>query len=278
MRTTAGAEMCRPTLLWRRRLKILAVGLVLALMVSATAFAAVEQSGELRVSVSTRISPYRLPRTGTAPITAHVAGHVSSTTGGVPPQLTSFVILVNRHAQIESAGLPTCTLGRLQPGTNARALKECGASLVGSGHFWASVVFSENRPYNTTGRLMIFAGRRGPEPVIFAHIYTTQPFPTSFVVTFAIHQIHKGPWGTELTASLPSALGSWGFVDRIKLNIGRTFHLPGGSERGYLEAGCPALSGTDTVPAFPLAHAELSFADGEQLSTTITRPCGVTRE
>lgn len=256
---------------------LLALLTLAALALAATALAAPVQSGTLRVSVSTRIAPYRLPRTGIAPISAHITGHVSSTTGGVPPQLTSFVILVNRHARIDSAGLPSCTLGRLQPGTNAQALHRCGSSLVGSGHFWASVVFSENTPYHTTGRLMIFAGRRGPEPVVFAHIYTTQPFPTSFVVTFAVRRISRGPWGTELTASLPSALGDWGFVDRIKLNVGRTFRLPGGEEKGYLEAGCPAPAGTDTV-VFPLAHAELAFADGEELATTITRPCGVRKE
>jgi hypothetical protein len=252
-----------------------AAALVLAL--GGLAFAAVEQSGTLRVSVSTRLSPYRLPRNGQAPITAHIAGHVSSTTGGVPPQLTDLDILVNRHGHFATSGVPTCTLSELQPGTNEQALQKCGSSLVGSGHFWASVVFSENRPYNTTGRLMIFAGRRGTEPVIFAHIYTTQPFPTSFVVTFAVRKISQGPWGTELQGSLPSALGNWGFVDRIKLNLGRTFHLAGGAETGYLEAGCPAPKGTDTV-VFPLAKANLSFADGEALSTTISKPCGVTKE
>ena len=264
---------------WSRARRIVpalaAAALVLALAGLATA--APVQSGELRVSVSTRLSPYRLPRSGAAPITAHIAGHVAAVDGGVPPQLTDLDILVNRHGHFNTSGLPSCGLSRLQPGTNARALKECGASLVGSGHFWASVVFSENRPYHTTGRLMIFAGRRGSEPVIFAHIYTTQPFPTSFVVTFAIHQIHQGPWGTELSASLPSALGNWGFVDRIKLNLGRTFHLAGGAEKGFLEAGCPAPAGTDTV-VFPLARADLSFADGEELATTITKPCGVTKE
>jgi hypothetical protein len=322
-----------------RRVPLAGLLILAALLLSATAFAAVEQSGTLRVAVSTRISPYRLPRTGAAPITAHIAGHVFSTTGGVPPQLTDLDILVNRHGHFATSGIPACTLSELQPGTNERALRECGPSLVGSGHFWASVVFSENRPYNTTGRLMIFAGmgcssepaqsrpnpvgailrkissslfsgrdrpsrsrtqegRQGeralardpqaaargrrdakcrPRPEIFAHIYTTQPFPTSFVVTFAVSKISKGPWGTELQGSLPSALGDWGFVDRIKLNLGRTFKLAGGTEVGYVEAGCPAPAGTDTA-VFPLARANLGFADGESLSTTISKPCGVAKE
>jgi hypothetical protein len=251
---------------------------VVALTLLATGLAAGEvvQTGELRVTVSTRISPYRLPRTRTAPITAYIAGHVAAVNGGVPPQLTSMQILINRHGLIQPKGLPTCTLAQIQPGTNAHALAECGDALVGSGHFWATVVFAENAPYHTTGRLLIFAGRDGPKPVVFAHIYTTQPFPTSFVVTFKIKKVSRGNWGTELTASLPKALGDWGFVDRIKLNLGRTYRLAGGEDRGYLEAGCPAPEGTDTV-VFPLAQATLSFADGEKLGATITRPCGVSR-
>lgn len=259
-----------------RRLLGATVCLLASLVIVATSFAAVVQSGELRVSVSTRLSPYRLPRSGTAPITAHIAGHVAAVDGGVPPQLVSMDILVNRHGLIQPRGLPTCTYSQLQPGTNERALRECGDALVGSGHFWATVVFAENTPYHTTGRLLIFAGRSGSRPVVFAHIYTTQPFPSSFVVTFKVRHVHQGPWGTELSASLPSALGNWGFVDRIKLNLGRTYKLAGG-ERGYLEAGCPAPAGADTV-VFPLARATLDFADDQDLAATISRPCGVTKE
>lgn len=239
--------------------------------------AEVVQSGDLRVTVSTRLTPYRLPRTGTVPVGARIAGHIATVDGGVPPQLVGLDILVNRHGRIETAGLPSCTLDRIQPGSNARALRECGAALVGSGHFWATVVFAEDQPYHTTGRLLIFAGQSGGRPVVLAHIFTTQPFPTSFVIAFAVKAVHQGPWGTELSASLPQALGDWGYLDRIKLNLGRTYRLPGGGERGYLEAGCPAPAGARTV-VFPLARAELQFADGEELGETITRPCGVARE
>jgi hypothetical protein len=327
----------------------LLVLLASALLLGAAGLAGAEvlQSGDLRVSVSTRLTPFRLPRTGTAPVGAKIAGHIATVDGAVPPQLIGLDILVNRHGQIDSSGLPSCTLDRIQPGDNARALRECGAALVGSGHFWATVVFAEDQPYHTTGRLLIFAGRqttcptpvageseieppsdkavstagstalfensspvrmslaeqvkdagrrargarfavRDPKPpqrgrrdakcqshpAVFAHIYTTQPFPTSFVIAFAVKPIDQGPWGTELSAELPSALGSWGYLDRIKLNLGRTYRSAGGRERGYIEAGCPAPTGASTV-VFPLARAELSFADGEELGETITRPCGV---
>jgi hypothetical protein len=260
-----------------RRFILLPLALLAALTVVATSFAEVVQQGTLRVSISTQVKPYRLPRTDPAPIKVLIAGHVWTSTGAVPPQLRRMTVLINKHGELRPGAIPSCKVSQIRPATSAQAIERCGSALVGSGHFWASVVLPEQGVYHTTGRLLAFNGVIAGKPAFLAQIYTTQPFPTSFVVTFAVRKISQAPWGTELQGSLPSALGNWGFVDRIKLNLGRTFHLAGGAEKGYLEAGCPAPKGTDTV-VFPLAKADLDFADGEALSTTISKPCGVTKE
>jgi hypothetical protein len=258
---------------WRRRLTFTALGLLVALLACASALAASVQDGTLRISITTQLQPYKLPRVGTAPIAVFIAGHIASTDGTTPPQLQKMDVKINRHGRLDFEGLPSCRLDQLQPGTNERALKLCGDALVGSGHFWASVVFSEARPYHTTGRLLVFNGIRAGKPVLFAHIFTTVPFPSSFVVTFAVHQIHDGPYGTELTASLPQSLGNWGFVDRIKMTLRRKYHYQG-KLHSYVNAGCPAPKGFHAA-VFPLALATFTFAANQQLSTTITRPCGV---
>jgi hypothetical protein len=250
-----------------------ALAAALFLAAAALASATVIQQGTLRISITTQLQPYKLPRIGTAPIAVFIAGHIASTTGGTPPQLQKMDIKINRHGRLDFEGLPACRLRQIQPGTNERALANCGRALVGSGHFWASVVFDEARAYHTTGRLLVFNGTRAGKPVLFAHIFTTIPFPSSFVVTFAIHKIHDGPYGTELSASLPQALGDWGFVDRIKMTLRRKYHYQG-KLHSYLNAGCPAPKGFHAA-VFPLALATFTFAANQQLSTTITRPCGV---
>jgi hypothetical protein len=265
--------MRRPTPSSRWRVILALAGAAMALFVSATALAAVVQEGTLRISITTQLQPYKLPRVGTAPIAVFIAGHIASTDGTTPPQLQKMDVKINRHGRLDFKGLPSCRLNQLQPGTNERALKLCGDALVGSGHFWASVVFAEARPYHTTGRLLVFNGVRAGKPVLFAHIFTTVPFPSSFVVTFAIRRIHQGPYGTELTASLPQSLGNWGFVDRIKMTLRRKYHYQG-KLHSYVNAGCPAPKGFHAA-VFPLAVATFSFAANQQLSTTITRPCGV---
>jgi len=248
------------------------VAMVLGLSMCATAFAAVVQEGNLRISIATRLSPYKLPRTTSAPIKAFIAGHVFTADGSTPPQLKRMDIEINRHGHIETEGLPVCRLSQIKATSTERAIAACGESLVGAGHFWASVVLPEQGVYHTTGRLLAFNGLSHGRPAVLAQIYTTQPFPSSFVVPFAITHLAKGRYGTKLSAELPEALGEWGFVDRIKMTIGRTPR----EGRGYLDASCPAPRGTDTA-SFPLALADFAFAGGQALHATVTKSCGVVR-
>jgi hypothetical protein len=255
------------------RVTVVALAALASLCVSATALAAVVQEGNLRISISTRLEPYKLPRLTSAPIKAFIAGHVFTADGSTPPQLKTMDIKINRHGHIETEGLPVCKLSQIKATSTEKAIAACGEAMVGSGHFWASVVFNEEAlPYHTTGRLLAFNGRKGGKPVLLIHIYTTQPFPSAFVVTFTIKPVHEGPYGTELSASLPQALGDWGFVNRIKMNIGRDYTFDG-TKRGYFEASCPAPAGARTA-AFPLALANFSFEE-TQLSSTVTKSCGV---
>jgi len=178
--------------------------LCLATALAATAaLAATVQEGTLRVSITTQVKPYRLPRTDPGPISVFIAGHIASTTGGVPSQLTRMTIYVNRHGVLDTSAVPVCPVSEIRPATTAHALERCGPSLVGSGHFWASVVFAEQGVYHTTGRLLAFNGRSHGKPAVLAQIYTTQPFPSSFVVPFTITHLKKGTYGTKLSAELP---------------------------------------------------------------------------
>jgi hypothetical protein len=255
------------------RLTLGGAALLVCLLLSATAFAEVVQQGTLRVSIAAQLKPYRLPRTDPAPIKVLLAGHVATSTGATPPQLRRMTILINRHGEIQPQSVPTCRIGEIHPATTAQALERCGPALVGSGHFWASVVLPEQGVYHTTGRLLAFNGLVGGKPAFLAQIYTTQPFPSSFVVPFSIKHIDQGPYGTELSGALPDALGSWGFVDRIKMTLGREIQVEG-QTRSYLDASCPAPKGTKGT-SFSLALANFYFLGGETLSATVPKSCGV---
>jgi hypothetical protein len=250
-----------------------AAWVVAVLVCAGVAVAATIQQDGLRITALAQIKPYKLPRDEPAPIAVFVAGHLQNAKGGVPPQLQKLRIQVNRHGVLQSRGLPVCRTPEVQPATTERALENCGNALIGSGRFWANIVLPDQGAYPTQGRLLIFNGRDGRRPLILAHIYTSHPFNSSFVVPFSIKRISKGAYGTELQASLPQALGDWGYLDRIKLTLRRKYRFKG-RELSYFNAACPATVGAERA-SFPLAYAEFSFAGRKPMGATVNKTCGV---
>lgn len=234
--------------------------------------ATVQDQG-LRITVLSQVKPNKLPRTEPAPIAVFVSGHIATPTGALAPQLQRMTIKVNRRGLLQSRGLPRCSREEIVATSSDRALSLCRDALVGSGRFYATVVFPDQRPYPTRGRLLIFNGRIAGKPVLFAHIYTQSPFASSFVITFALRHIDQGPYGTELTASLPQALGDWGFVDRIKLTLRRKYSYQGQS-LSYFNANCPAPQGTPTV-SYSLARASFYFSGHTPITLGVQKSCRV---
>lgn len=256
-----------------RRLKIGAPLAALLLTCGAIATAATIQQDGLRITVLSQIQPYKLPRAKPAPIAVFVAGHLDNAAGGIPPQLQKLTIDVNKNGLLQSVGLPSCQIPQVQPASTERALSNCREALIGSGQFWANIVLPDQGAYRTQGRLLIFNGRKGKKPVLLAHIYTSQPFNTSFVIPFSIRHISKGPYGTRLQASLPQALGTWGYLDRIKLTLRRKYTYKG-RQLSYFNAACRAPKESKRV-SFPLAYANFSFAGRPSMGATVEKTCGV---
>jgi hypothetical protein len=253
-----------------------ALGVAIGILACASlATAAVVQQGNLRITVLSQIQPYKLPREGTAPIAVFVAGHLANPRGGTPPQLKRLTVDVNRHGLLQSRGLPVCRLAQLQPASTERALASCGDAVIGSGQFWAHIVLPDQGAYPTHGRLLIFNGKEHGHPVLLTHIFTANPFFSSFVLVFAIRRIDRGAYGTELSASLPEALGSWGYVDRIKLTLKRKYAYRG-KQLSYFNSGCPAPKGVQRT-VFPLALASFQFARSTSLSAKVEKSCAVAK-
>jgi hypothetical protein len=254
--------------------RVAALGLAAAVLsCAAIATAAVIQKGNLRITVTSQILPYKLPRQGTAPIAVFVSGHLSAPKGGIPDQLQRMTVKVNRHGLLQSRGLPACGLTELQPASTERALANCSDALIGSGQFWAHIVLPDQGAYPTHGRLLIFNGKRNGRPVLLTHIFTSNPFFSSFVLVFTIKRLKGGAYGTELSASLPESLGSWGYVDRIKLTLKRKYRFQG-QQLSYFNSGCPAPKGVPRV-VFPLALASFEFAGDQTLATKVEKACAV---
>ena len=134
--------------------------------------------------------------------------------------------------------------------------------MIGEGSFSANVVLPEQSPFPSKGKLLAFNGTIGRQPAVFAHIYGTEPIPTSYVFAFRIAQKKSGPYGTILETSFPRATGDWGYVTGIELNL----------DKRFLTAGCPAPAGFNKV-AFPLMKTSFQFKGGLKLENTLARSC-----
>jgi hypothetical protein len=255
----------------KKRLAPVVPILVLALAFTALAGAEVTQSGNLRLSVTAKLQPNRLPRLGESPVSVAFDGQITTPDGAMPPQLESFQIAINRNGHLDSEGLPVCNPELIMSASSSRALAACRSSLVGQGQFSANVQLEGQEPYAATGRLLVFNGRRGGKPVLYGHIYSPHPFATSFVIPFAIRELPKGRFGTQLTAEMPASMAGWGTVTGIEMKLFRRYSY-GGVQRSFLSAGCPAPKGFPSA-VFPLARTSFQFAGGKSLGMTLNRTC-----
>jgi hypothetical protein len=233
----------------------------------------VVRKGNLQLALSGSLSPRALPRRGAAPVAVSLAGQVSTTDGSMLPQLERLQIELNRGGRLEMSGLPTCPLARIAVASSAQALSACRGALLGQGSFHADIVLRGQPLYPTTGKLLVFNAIEHGRPLLYAHLYSAEPFATSFVIRFKITQRAHGRFGTVLSASLPEALGDWGHLTAIEMRLSRRYSA-GGRALSYISAGCPAPAGFPGA-VFTLARTTFSFAGGRSLQADLVRNCRV---
>jgi hypothetical protein len=230
-------------------------------LAAAPGSAEVSQKNGVRVAVDGKLSPDRLPRRGSAPVSVSVSGKIDSLNEASLPQLQKMTVAINSAGRLNLKGIPHCRIGHINPSNNQEALEACRSSLIGEGSFSADVKLPEQSPFPSEGKLLAFNGTIGGKPAIFGHIYGTKPLPTSFVLPFRVKQ-QKGTFGTILEAAFPRATGEWGYVTGISLDL----------DKRFLSAGCPAPKGFSKV-VFPLLQTTFSFAGGLKLKNSLTRSC-----
>ena len=252
-----------------RKIGAALVALVTLALSGALAQANIVQKGTLRVNFDGNLTPHALPREGSGPVRVAVGAKIFTTDGSNPPQLRQISIAINHEGHFNPQGLPVCQLNQIQPSTTAESLRACRASLVGQGNFSAKVLLPEEAPFPSNGKVYAFNGTYNGRPAILAHVYGTNPIPTSYTIPFVVSS-SGGTYGTTLNASLPRVTSEWGYVTGLSMTLGRTFSSHG-KRRSYLSAGCPAPKGLSVVP-FPLAKASFAFP-GKTLTSILTHTC-----
>jgi len=258
-----------------RRALLLGTALALLVAIAASvASAELIEHGNLFVRFDGGIAPRALPRRALAPISVRVEGTIRVPAGERPPALQRLKIALNRAGKIDTHGLPICRPGQIDSVDPSQALAACGRALVGSGGIVGETTLPNQRSTTVRGEVLFFNGVEGGSRTILAHVFETEPTPSTHVFAFTIHR-GRGAYGTVLTAEIPAVLrhNESGRLRSIFLQLERRYTYRG-RKRSYLSAACSAPQGFD-LATFPFARASMTFEDGRMLSSTLVRSCRV---
>jgi len=253
----------------RRSGRIAALALIVALALTSTALAITLRAGDIIINADGGFAPKALPRHTDAPITIHGGGRLSTVSGELPPVLETITIEFDRHGHLETAGLPVCTVAKLEATTVPQARRNCPGAIVGTGRGHAIVKFPEQGPIPADSPITLFNGpRKGGNATVIAHAFTTVPVATTFIVPIVIERIHRGVYGYRTKARIPRIAGGAGISISGHLKIGKRWTYKG-VRHSYVSARCE----TGCLQA----RGEFTFKDGTYLSGTFLRPCKVRR-
>jgi hypothetical protein len=243
-----------------------------ALLLVTSASGEVERSGTLQVSFNGGIAPVRLPRDETVPVDVQTSGKVTTTDRSTPPKLERIVLAINSNGVIQTKGLPTCSLAKLESVSSATAKKSCGAAQIGHGNVTSRVYLPGQGAFASNGGLLAFNGKVKGKPAILAQVTTTGTLPLTYVIVFEVKK-KSGTFGTELIGTLPAIASEYGYISAFDLSLGRTYTYKG-EKLSYASASCPAPKGFPGA-TFPFAKASYEFAGGVTVSSTLVRECKV---
>jgi hypothetical protein len=230
------------------------------------------QKGNLIASFHGGISPQRLPRTETAPVTVQMGGKIKTSDRTAPPKLTEIVLEINQNGKIQTKGLASCSLAKLESISAAGAKKACGAALIGHGNVTSRVSLPGQGAFASNGLLLAFNGTYKGHQAVFAQVESGPPLPLTYVIVFEVKK-SAGTFGTKLTGTLPEIASEYGYISAFDLSLGATYTYHG-QRRSYAEASCPAPAGF-TLATSPFAKASYVFEGGTTLSAKLVRDCKV---
>jgi hypothetical protein len=222
------------------------------------------RAGNVIITVKGGFSPHRLPADAQAPITLEAESTIRTVDGTHLPAAKTLALEFDRHASLNTKGLPTCSVGALLNTLTRAAKRICSDALVGGGSAGAEIAFPEQPPFFASGALLIFNGQpKNGHPVLIFHVYAHVPAPTTFVTTAVIGKA-SGVYGTSVLIRIPTIVAGQGSLTFAKVRIHKTWSYKG-QKQSLLLASCP------TGRFF--TRGDLSFADGTELAGKVIRSC-----
>jgi hypothetical protein len=259
--------------------------LACALLEPATASSVAVPIGNIEATVSASIAPDKFPRSTEAPVALHLGFTSGLVVGTETPELSQIALEISRNVIFQTAGLPSCPIGRLTSYGNAR--QTCARSLVGQGSLVTEFTLPGKTPAIVHGHILAFYNEEelGTKsvPHILAQVRTGGEEPLTYVLPFKIQKAGR-PFGARLVIPRMRRIrgrliyggaynfkGIYGRISSFELSLHRRF-VYNGKKQSFVSAEC--LSGVNGSQ-FPLMGLGLRYANGSVVSGVAIRNCKV---
>ncbi|HWW67894.1 MAG TPA: hypothetical protein VNY83_07910 [Solirubrobacterales bacterium] len=230
------------------------------------ASAAVVEVGNLVLRADGGFEPLTLPRKAFAPIDFQGHADIAAKDGSVPAVLQEVVLDFDRDGRLNTRGLPTCPVGRVENATPQEARMACRGAIVGTGHVAASIALPGQALLHADSPLTVFNGvPQHGDPTVILHARTTTPGVQTFSIVVPIER-RLGPYGYRATIDIPPIAAGFGALTHIDAKIGRRYSFDG-RKRSYTSARCSN--------GILQTRGRFTFADGTIIDGSVMKPCSV---
>jgi hypothetical protein len=245
----------------------LAVGLALLAVLALAASSASGQTvraGNLIVTVEGGFTPHKLPKRDPASITLSARSTIRTADGTHLPALDFLKLEFDKNTGVDTDGLATCTVRKLENTLTTQAKRFCSKAIIGSGQAGAEIAFPEQEPFFAKAPMVIFNGPpKNGHPVFIFHVYAHVPAPTTFITTAEIGE-SSGLYGTSVYIKIPTIVAGQGSLSFAELSIHKKWKERG-KDRTLLYGTCP--SGHFFV------RGALTFKEGFKMAGKVVRSC-----
>lgn len=257
-----------------RRLAVAAgiVSVTAAILIAAGGASAVTVlAGNLKIEIDGSTSPRVLPKSSPTAISFHGGASVSTQDGSHIPPALSTELLVDRHIELDTAGLPTCSAAQLESSAPSQAMRACGGALLGKGTSTAQVQFPEQAAFEAKGPLLAFNGPssgggayggQGYNEQLY-YVYADVPLPTALVAIGRVSPA-SGKYGYRIAIAIPKIAGGAGSFHSAEFTIGRKWTYKG-EPHSFLNAEC--------ANGHFSAQVKVAFGDGSRMTGNVLQTC-----
>jgi hypothetical protein len=191
-------------------------------------------------TVTAAVTPTKLPRSRSAPVTLTITGS-SSRSESATTAFRSFAVRLDRQLAIDTEGLPTCPLSVkfLERVIPDYVSEKCGGALIGTGTLDVTLEFPEGPPNFAHARTLFLNGRAGK-----VLMYRYFPRHKVHFENGEVEEVGDLPGGAfaigsgrGLTFPSPEASQFPGSKSSFQFRFGRTWRYQG-RKHSYLNGQC----------------------------------------